>query len=223
MDGDLIIGLLMVIFWLVSSLVARFGRMVRQRQSGRPPRQPAGQQPQQQARQPASQQAARRAGESTDASQEPALQKMLRDLAEQMGLETEVEPAEPPRASEHRPTSSEHRRTQLETRATASEHQLRASEHQRTPSEYQRTASETRRTASEEVFALPEHQVTASEHQWGDVVGHGMPQSMPRRHRQRSKFLRRLHADLAGGRDSLARAVVLREILGPPVGLRSEQ
>ncbi|MCP3962024.1 MAG: hypothetical protein GY719_29630 [bacterium] len=188
MDSELVIGVLMVIFWLLSSLVAKFGKSVRKKQ-----------------------QTAESAGSAPPAEPAPAggaLQKMLQDLAEQMGLETEASPAEPPVASEHVPTGSEHRRSAIEIASTVSEHRVRASDH--------------RRTASEQSFGLSEHQLTASEHQWGDLVTHRLPKSMPGR-RSRSKFVRRIHADLAGGRGTLARAIVLREILGPPVGLRSPE
>ncbi len=210
MDGDVIIGILMVVFWLVSSLAARFGKKKARSGEGEsedampsvPPVPPVpGHRPQSRPQRPA----APAAG---------SFQKALQNLAEQMGMEVEVAPAEAPVASEHSRTASEHRRTALETHATLSERTATASEHRR-------TASEARRTASETAFTLPEHQLTASEHRRGDLrrprpTAAGMPQR-----RRRSEFSQRLAADLRGGQGSLARAIVLREILGPPVGLRS--
>lgn len=58
-----------------------------------------------------------------------------------------------------------------------------------------------------------------SEHRPGDVVV-TRPPAPARRRVLKPGFGRRLVADLQGDRESLARAIVLREILGPPVGLR---
>ncbi len=200
MDGDIIIGILMVVFWLISSLAARIGKKAKSGQTEEqqvvPPVPP-----------PASRQPVR-------PSANP-FQKALADLAEQMGVEVEVGPREAPVASEHTLTASEHRRTALETHATLSERTASASEHRR-------TASEVRRTAAEAVFPLPEPQLTASEHVRGDLRrARPAASGAPVKRRQKSEFSRRLAADLSGGRGSLARAIVLREILGPPVGLRS--
>ncbi len=202
MDGDVIIGILVVVFWLISSLAARIGKAVKTRQPENqdavppvPPLPGA-------ARQPVAAPAAN------------TFQKALADLADQMGVEIEVGRPEPPVAAEHTLTGSEHRRTALETHATLSERTATASEHRR-------TASEARRTASEAVFELPEHQLTASEHTRGDLRRARPSAEAPVRRRQKSRFARRLAADLTGGRGSLGRAIVLREILGPPVGLRS--
>ena len=147
----------------------------------------------------------------------PNFQQALRDLAKQMGIEVEVEPAEQPVASEHARTAGEHRRTELETRRTLSEHVVE-------PSEHRRTASEAARTASEAIFEAREHRVTPGEHRRGDLRAPGPAArrlAAPPRvaGRVRSDFARRLRADLGAG-DSLARAIVLREILGPPVGMR---
>ncbi len=189
MDGDVVFGILMVLFWIVSSLAARFGKAKRPAQpgSGASEAKPAG------------------AG---------SIQEALRDLVEQMGAEMTTGPPEAPVAGEHTLTGSEHQRTVLEAGSTLTEQMTTASEHRRTP-------SEVRRTASEAIFAASEHQLTASEHLRGDVrrarAAAGPP---PAKVAGRSRLVRRLHADLTGGKDSLARAIVLREILGPPVGLR---
>ncbi len=196
MDGDVIIGILMVVFWLLSSLVSRFSKAAKRSQAEAEtvvPPVPG-----------ASQQAT------------GTFQKALNDLAEQMGLEVQVGPAEPPVASEHSLTASEHRQTVLETHATRSEHVARASEHMR-------TASETRRTASEAVFDMGEHELTASEHHRGDLRRARLASSAPVKRRGKSLFGKRLAADLRGGGATLGRAVVLREILGPPIGLRSPE
>ncbi len=112
-----------------------------------------------------------------------------------------------------------HERTEIETHQTLSEQTI-------TPGEHRRTASEVMRTASEGIFEVPEHRLTPGEHRRGDVraPSPGARQLAPpgRAHRRgRSKFAQRLQADIAGGGGSLARAVLLREFLGPPVGVRS--
>ncbi len=193
MEGNIIIGLLMVVFWVISSLAARFGRAVnRQAESQESP--PA------------------EGGEA-----ENPFQRALRELAEQMNVEVEVAPAQPPEqpvASEHEHTPGWHDRTASEVRPTASEHR-------HTPGWHERTASEIRRTASEAELAASEHVLSELEHLRGDFQGARIPafNAIPRR--PRSPFVQRLHADLTGGPSSLARAVVLREILGPPVSMRA--
>ena len=192
MDSDVVIGLLMILVWIFSSLVARFGRKARQvpEEEGGAPR---------------------------PASRGDLLQKALRELADQMGIEVETAPSEAPVASEHTGTVSEHRRTATETRGTWSEHVA-------APAEHRHTASEIRRTASEAVVQAAEHDLTASEHRRGDVEVSRLPAKASDRRRPRSEFARRLQADLTGGsKDALARAIVLREILGPPVSLRSPE
>ena len=192
MDGEFVIGILMVIFWLISSLVARFGRAARGRGAGEPVDE-----------------------RQADAQSGVPLGDALRDLAKQMGLE-EAAPVERPVASEHTLTPSEHRRSAGETMITASEHVGR-------PSDHRRTASEARLTASEHIFERSEHQLTASEHRRGDVdVWSPPPADLPPR-RGKSVFVAGLHRELAGGPRALARAVLLREILGPPVSLRERE
>ena len=190
MEGDAVVFVLMILFWILSSVVSRFGRKVSPGDSLE--------------------------DEASPASQRGATFKQaLEDLAEQIRAEVEVGPAEPPVASEHRTTESEHRRTAPETRPTLSEHVGSLSEHRQTP-------AETRRTVSETVFDPSEHQWSMGEHVRGDVaVVRSAAADAPRRPVARSEFARRLQADLSGS--SLARAMVLKEILGPPVSLRSPE
>ena len=191
MDSDAVVGILMVLFWVFTSLVARFKRKSHSEL-------PENQAP------------------ADGTARGELVEKALRELAEQMGVEVEVSPAEAPTASEHAPTASEHRRTRSETFGTPSEHRTGASEHRQ-------TATEVRRTASESVLPAGEHDWTSSEHRRGDVQIERPPASVPRRRRQRSRFAQRLTEDLTGGRTSLARAIALREILGPPVSMRSPE
>ncbi|MCP4655397.1 MAG: hypothetical protein GY856_08260 [bacterium] len=118
-----------------------------------------------------------------------------------------------------RPVPSEHTRSRGEHQRTAAEHRRTASEHRRTASETRRTASEHRRTASEQQPTMAEHRPTASEHTKGDVdVGRAPIGS--RRRKTRPGFVGSVFAELRGPA-SLSRAIVLREILGPPVSLRN--
>lgn len=191
MDSDAVIGLLMLLLWIFSSLVARFGRRRSAETVEMEPRE-----------------------EDRGPSRAEQVQQALRDLAEQMGVEIQVAPAEEPVASEHRETASEHRRTRTETRGTVSEHREVVSEHRR-------VQSEVRQTSSEIDLPSSEHDWTSSEHVRGDLRRVPLPAaSLPTR-RRRSVFARRLQRDLVGGGGNLARAIVLREILGPPVSLRS--
>ena len=64
-----------------------------------------------------------------------------------------------------------------------------------------------------------EHRASASEHLPGDVKIERRVAPPPTRTWQ-PDFGSRLIADLRGDPESLARAIVLTEILGPPVGLR---
>lgn len=211
MDSDLVIGIFMIIVWFVSSLIARFGRKrapeaeIPELEAPPATRQPAV--PQRRPRQPPS--------PPPVPPKAVTVQQALRDLAKQMGIEVEVQPAEQPVASEHARTVGEHRRTEIETHQTLSEQTTTLEEHRR-------TASEAMRTASEGIFEAPEHRFTPSEHRRGDAMPTARRLSAPgRAHRRgRSKLANQIQADLAAGGGSLARAIVLREILGPPVGLR---
>ncbi len=142
----------------------------------------------------------------------------LKELMRQMGVDLGMDPAaggEAPVAAEHRPTASEHRRTLSETRPVASEHAAVISEHRQ-------DASELLQTASEQIFEASEHQLSRGEHRRGDLRLPPPPRgsrASRRRHRQGPPLAAAVGRDL---RDGLARAIVLREILGPPVSLRSE-
>lgn len=148
-------------------------------------------------------------------AQPSAFEKAMRDIMREAGLAQELPGVEPPVASEHRPTLAEHR-------PTASEHLQTYGETQRTVSEHRPTASEARPTFSEHVPVASEHLPTPGEHLRGDVRLPPIPVAKKRLQRQkgRSPFAAAVVGDLRGGR-SLARAMVLREILGPPVSLRS--
>ncbi len=190
MDVESIPFIFMVLLWVLSRFVAKFAKK------------PQSELPE---------------GETSPhrADRGEVVQKALRELAEQMGVEIEVAPAEAPVASEHAQTRSEHRRTRTETRGTPSEHLEVAAEHRQAVSELSRTASEAAMPAAE-------HNWTMSEHRHGDVEVSRPPISAPSvSSGRRSAFGRRLRRDLSGRGGSLARAIVLREILGPPVSLRS--
>ncbi len=118
-----------------------------------------------------------------------------------------------------RPVPSEHTRTRGEHQRTAAEHRRTASEHRPTATEHRRTASEHRRTASEHRPTPTEHQATLSEHVPGDLSGSRIPPG-PARGKPRSGFVGSVFAELRGPA-SLSRAIVLRDILGPPVSLRN--
>ncbi len=141
----------------------------------------------------------------------------LKELMRQMGVDLDMDPAagEAPVAAEHRPTASEHRRTLSETRPVAAEHTAVTSEHRQ-------AASERLQTASEQIFEASEHQLSRGEHRRGDLRLPPPPRGSRaprRRRRQGPPLAATVGRDL---RDGLARAIVLREILGPPVSLRSE-
>jgi hypothetical protein len=145
-----------------------------------------------------------------DAGQEPStVDRMLRDMMRQAGIEPE-----PPVPGEHRPTLGEHR-------TTAPEHHQAAPETYATASEHERTRTETRLTPSEQAPRLSDHLRTPGEHLKGDVFPlPPIPKLRPPRgRRQRSRFADAVVADL-GSAKKLGRAIVLREILGPPVSLR---
>jgi len=135
-----------------------------------------------------------------------ALETMLRQIAKEAGLYQE-----PPVVSEHAATASEHR-------GTFGEHAPTASESRRTVLEHHQAEIERRRTESEARGTFGEHEGTVSEHLRGDaVVLPPIPSGL--RPRRRSSLGAALAKDLHGGSRALARAVMLREILGPPVSL----
>lgn len=133
---------------------------------------------------------------------------MLRDMLRQAGVEPE--PSVP---EEHRPTRSEHR-------PTRGEHRQDAAETAYTVTEHRRTASETRVTRSEHVPRASDHLVSPGEHLKGDAHLPPVPKiAPPKARRKRSRFASALVSNLRG--EALGRAIVLREILGPPVSLRT--
>jgi len=154
-------------------------------------------------------------GQGAAGPQPSAFEQAMREIMREAGLAEGPPVAEPPVASEHRPTLTEHR-------PTASEHAQTYGETQFTVTEHRPTASETRPTVSEHVPRLSEHLPTPGEHLRGDVEVPPIPAPKKRSQRKkgRSSFAAAVVGDLRGKR-SLARAVVLREILGPPVSLRS--
>ncbi len=203
MNSDIVIFLLMVLFWGISQVMAWFGRRARAQQAERDGTSVGSD--------------GTSVGGETPGS---TLQEALRDLADQMGIDVETEPktipaaAEPTwTASEHRQTSGEHQQTMAETRPTVSETLMSATEHQR-------TRSESRRTSSEEGWVLSEHQWTPGEHERGDGGGASIPRLAGPRSKRTSLLTQRLRRDLAS-RNALAKAVVLRDVLGPPVSLRA--
>ena len=137
---------------------------------------------------------------------------VMREIFRQLG----VEMVEQPVASEHRGTASEHRRT-------ASEHRQSLGETRATASEHRRTVSETRRTASEHRQTAGELRGTASEHRRGDVRVPIRAASAPVETRRRvtSRVVREVRHELLNGPQTLKKALVLKEILDKPIGLRS--
>ncbi|MEM1180720.1 MAG: hypothetical protein AAGM22_20400 [Acidobacteriota bacterium] len=144
----------------------------------------------------------------------PTARSIQEELFRQLGIEI-VE--EEPVASEHRPTASERRRTESEHRRTESEHRRSAGEHGPTSSEVTYTAAEHMRTVGE-------HLPTLSEHLPGDVTGEidRLPPGAYSRVRPRRHTLgRSVRRDLRGDRRNLAKAWLMREILGPAPGLKA--
>lgn len=147
----------------------------------------------------------------TDESASPTtVDRMLREMMGQAGVEPE-----PPVPAEHRPTRSEHR-------PTASEHRQAPGEIYATAAEHRPTRTETRVSPSEHRPRASDHLPTPGEHLKGDVVVlPPIPKTAPPgRRRRRSPFADAVVSNLRGGSGALGRAIVLSEILGPPVSLR---
>jgi hypothetical protein len=142
-------------------------------------------------------------GETPQTGIAAQLREALREVVEEAQT---AAPWETP-ASEHHRTPSEHRRT--------------PGEHRRTPGEHQRTPGEHRRTAGEHQRTPSEHRPTAGEHVAGDAPVTRLPPPPAVRRRGGSDLAAAVRGELRSGRASLARAMVLREILGPPVSMRS--
>ncbi len=114
-----------------------------------------------------------------------------------------------------------------EHRRTAGEHLPTPSEHRPTVSEREPFYSDHRQAPSEILVTQTEHELAESEHRWsleehtkGDVSLPPVPLQAPATAgKPRTRFARDVVRDLRGG-TRLARAVVLQEILGPPVSLR---
>ncbi|MEL7058785.1 MAG: hypothetical protein AAGN46_02040 [Acidobacteriota bacterium] len=143
-------------------------------------------------------------------------------------IERRPEDSKRPQPASERPTPSEHERAPGWLTPTPSEHQQAPGWLMPTPSEHQQLERELAVRASEHRVTPSEHRRTESEHRKGDVEGD--PQSVPafvgsvqsayqRRRRIGKRGRHPLLVDLHG-RSSLARAVLLREVLGPPLGLR---
>lgn len=222
MDADLIVWLLVMAFWVVSSLL---GRLTRKKENAKRPAQ-----------------------EVPDGKGGGFLERMVRDLAE--AQREMLQPAQPPQQvrpgedggsiAEQKRLAAERRRLMRRAGLESSEHQETAGEHTETPGEHRRTFGESLITAEEHRVSRSEHVPTASEHlrtfgeHRGTLEEHlpgdlpvkrkrklaAVPGSRETASRVRSK-IDVLH-DLHGPRD-LARAIVLREVLGPPVALRDPQ
>ncbi len=216
MESELFVWLVIIAFWLVSNLIrflrrlaARGRQVVEEQKARQAPQRPGARR---QAPPPP----------QKPAAPEPAAEDALAELLKSFGVEVETPSAhERPVASEHVFTPGEHSQAPSQTRGTASEH-----EH--TPGWHQQAASELSETASEHTWRDSEHRGTASEHQAGDVFVPDLPDppmpAFPATKRSVSPGLgRRVIAELHGDRESLARAFLLREVLGPPVGMRSSQ
>lgn len=185
-----IIGFLFVMLYLLSYLRGLIPKRSRGQEE---PAQsvPQGPRPQRRARDPN--------------SVEGMLEEIRRQVAEAAREQEVVE--------EHRRTAGEHRPTPSEHRPTVSEREPFYSDHQQAPSEIQVTRTE-------HELAESEHWVSIEEHTKGDVSLPPVPLQAPATAgKARSRFARDLVRDLRGG-TQLARAVVLQEILGPPVSLR---
>jgi hypothetical protein len=234
MDADSVIWLLVIAFWILSGLAQMVKKMFGKGNDPRldPSERPAG-------------------GASTRRAADTGSQGGgLREVLEQLGKELQgelqkaagQEPTPPPpppvpsaaerasRPATEQPVVAEHRRTASEHRPTPGEHRRTAGEHRRTLEEHRQAPGEARVPVGEHLaddpYHMPtpsEHRGTPGEHRRGDVRITPRPPAAAYRgpSARRSRFARRLVADLRGDRRSLARAMVLKEILGPPLSLRT--
>ncbi len=213
MEAGDVVWLLVILFWIFSSVASWIGKNLRGKKTAeRPAPPPPAPVPGRSAARPVP---VRPGVPRPPAAppRAPSPQDALTDLLKRIGVDVDPYAAEQPVPGEHRRTSGEHTHT-------PGWHQPTASEHVHTPGWHQQTASEVRPTASEQVVVPSEHRLTASEHRPGDVRRSGVP-AAPKPAAAAAGFGSRMIADLQGS-DSLARAIVLKEILGPPVGLRSK-
>ncbi len=210
MDGEAIGWLLFLAVWFISSVVQQIRKMGKNVPGqGEPPPQERQVQPP-----PIPREQARPSTPLPPPILNPS-QDPIRELMRQLGVEVPTEPVERPVASEHRVTPSEHRQARAELIQSTSESLITSSEHHRTQSEARRTISEHRQDASEV-------QRTFSEHVRGDAVVIDKVLSKPAMvsRRRGSSFSGVVRRDLRRGRRTLKRALVLKEVLDPPIGLR---
>ena len=246
MDAEALIYLAFLVIWFVSGIVAQIRKMMGNdgaRQEAEPPpfdmppvpqqrpgsqgtgapsprpvrRQPPPQRPSSPSQRPAQTSQRPPAPAARPALPPPPLgsgSDVMKEMLRQLGMEVVVQ-EERPVASEHRRTASEHRRTAMEHRQTVGETSGTASEQRRTHAEHRRTASEHRQD-------LGEIGVTASEHRRGDVkVGPVEISKAPEiRRRRSSNVVRHVRHELLNGPETLKRALVLKEILDKPIGIR---
>jgi hypothetical protein len=222
LDSDVIVWLIIIAVWLISNVVAFLRRMVKKSQQmaeqhakKRPEHRPGvGQQ--RPAAPPAP--APRRQPPPPPPQPQPAVSKQAEDALTQLlrsfGVEVPQSVPEQPVASEHVPSRGEHAQAAAQTRGTPSEHD-------HTRGWHERAAKWTTKTASEHSLAPSFHRGTAGEHLAGDVFlpDRAVAAAAPRRPLDPG-IGRRLVAALHGDREGLARAILLREVLGPPIGMR---
>ncbi|MEE8525634.1 MAG: hypothetical protein V3T72_16985 [Thermoanaerobaculia bacterium] len=209
MKSEVVIWLVIIGVWLISNLIKFF------RSQAAKSRQAAEQRPTRPA--PQRSEALRPPPPPPPpAAPKPAVEDALSDLLKSFGVDIQPSSQERPVATEHALTPGEHARTASETRVTISEHD-------HSPGWHQRPASETAGTASEHSLSASFHRRSAGEHEAGDVFLPARPlQAVATAGRRTGSVIgRRVVADLHRDRDSLAEAVLLREVLGPPVSLRS--
>ncbi|MCG8456390.1 MAG: hypothetical protein MI919_08910 [Holophagales bacterium] len=216
MDPDLIVMLVVFLFWIVSSILGAIKKMMANRPGQGPPEESdeAGQGPGWQGvpPPPPTQPSSTRGAEE--------IPDPVRELMRQLGMEPAPQPEEAPVPSEHVLTRSEHRQAPGELSRTPSEHVFSAGEHSQ-------AARELRRSASEHTLTPSEHRGTPGEHLKGDLVGselveipaHLAASGTGRAKRRNPALARAVRRDLFGDSQALGRAWVLKEILGSPRGL----
>ncbi len=217
MSGELVIFIVGLIIWFVFSIL---GKVLKSGQSPYVPPPPPpeqdrlrGELPPLPEQQQSWQQQQAAQGRQPQQQVSP-LGQALRDIMQEAGLGPPSQHPEQPVASEHTATWGEHQRTWSETVPTLSEATLIDTEQRRTASEATLTASEHRVVPSEHVLSPGEHvpgdaYSTSDRSPWADQAaktGGGLGAAVV--------------AELRRDPGSLARAIVLQEVLNPPVGLR---
>lgn len=194
---DDLIPFIIAVVWVVMTLLGKFAQKRRGQQGGEESQEPR------------------------EASVGPTTFEQV--LKEMMGGQQELAPRQPPPPPlpPALPTPSEHRKTPSEHRWTPSEHQRDPYEIHGTPSEHRRAAHEIMPGPGERRWTASEHRPTPSEHRPGELVVSSLPRPAASAsvRRRRSRLGRQLRSDLRGGQ-GLARAMILKEILGPPVALK---